>query len=54
MCPACAVLGVKWQKRDTWVAQLVKFPTLDFDSGHDLRVMRQGLTSGSMLGMEPA
>jgi len=26
--------------RGTWVAQSVKHPTLDFSSGHDLRVMR--------------
>ena len=25
--------------RDTWVAQLVKCLTLDFNSGHDLRVL---------------
>ena len=25
----------------TWVAQSVKHPTLNFGSGHDLRVMRQ-------------
>ena len=24
----------------TWVAQMVKHPTLDFSSGHDLRVLR--------------
>jgi len=38
----------------TWVAQLVKRPTLDFGSGHDLRVVRSSPTSGPMLGMEPA
>ena len=37
-----------------WVAQLVKPPTLDFCSGHDLRVMRLSPAWGSMLGMEPA
>ena len=26
-------------KQGTWVAPLVKHPTLDFDSGHDLRVL---------------
>ena len=38
----------------TWVAQLVKHPTLDFGSGHDLRVMRLSRVSGSVLGVEPA
>ena len=37
-----------------WVAQLVKCQTLDFDSGHDLIVVRLSLVLGSMLGMEPA
>ena len=37
------------------VAQLVKGLTLDFCSGHDLRVVRwTHPPSGSMLGMEPA
>ena len=30
--------GIPW-KRGDWVAQLVKDPTPDFGSGHDLRVM---------------
>jgi len=37
-----------------WVAQLVKCPTLEFSSGHDLRVMRSSPASSSMLGVEPA
>ena len=37
-----------------WVAQLVKCPTLDFGSGHDLRVMGSSLVLGSTLGLEPA
>ena len=40
--------------RDTWVAQSVKRPTLDFGSGHDLMVMRSSPMSGSILGMELA
>ena len=36
------------------MAQLVKDPTLDFSSGHDLRVMRLSHVSGSVLGMETA
>ena len=37
-----------------WVAQLVKCPTLDFSSGHDLTVVRSSPTLGSMLSMGPA
>jgi len=33
-----------------WVAQSVKCPTLDFRSGHDLRVVRSSPVSGSTLG----
>ena len=36
------------------VAQSVKNLTLDFSSGHDLRVVRWSPMSGSALGMEPA
>jgi len=43
--------------RGTWVAQSFKHPTLDFGSGHDLRVMRSSPTWsptwGSILGVEP-
>ena len=35
------------------LAQLVKHPTLDFDPGHDLRVVRSSLALGSMLSVEP-
>ena len=31
-----------------------KHPTLDFSSGHGLRVMKASPKSGSALGMEPA
>ena len=37
-----------------WVAQLVKQLTLDFGSGHDLRVVRSSPTLGFALSMEPA
>jgi len=30
-----------------WVTQLMKRPTLDFSSGHDLRVVRSSPASGS-------
>ena len=35
--------------RDTWVAQPVNYPPLDFCSGHDLGVMGLSLTLGSAL-----
>ena len=38
--------------RGTWVTQSDKHPTLGFGSGHDLRVVRSSLTSGSALGVE--
>ena len=38
------------KEKGAWVAPSVKQMTLDFGSGHDLRVVR----SGSMLGMELA
>jgi len=37
-----------------WVAQLVKHPTLDFSSVHDLRVVRSSPVSSSMRHMESA
>ena len=43
------------KNRGTWVAQSVKRPTLDFDSGHDLRVLEtepHGRSAGSLLGKE--
>ena len=36
------------------MAQLVRHPALDFSSGHDLRVVRLNLTSGSTLSRESA
>ena len=41
-------------QRGTWVAQAVKALTLDFGSGHDLRVMRVSPESGSVLRVDPA
>ena len=41
-------------KESTWVAQLVKYLTLDVRSGHDLRDLGSNLKSGSMLGRESA
>ena len=40
--------------RSTWVTQSVRHPTVDFGSGHDLRVMRLSSISGSALGTESA
>ena len=37
-----------------WVAQSVERLTLDFSSGHDLRVMGSSPALGSVLSMEPA
>ena len=42
------------QIQDTWVAQSVKPPTLDFSSDHGLRVMRSSPVSGSALSGESA
>ena len=39
--------------KGTWVAQPVKHPTLDLDSGLDLRVIDLGPVLGSMLRMQP-
>ena len=38
----------------TWVALSAECLTFDFGSGHDLRVVRSSLASGSVLGMESA
>ena len=40
--------------RGAWVAQLVDHLTLDFDSGHDPRVVGLSPTLGSMPSVEPA
>ena len=37
----------------SWMAQLVEHPTLDFSSGHDIRVMGLSPTSASQLSMKP-
>ena len=37
-----------------WVVQLVKWPTLDFILGHDIRVRSSSFALGSALDMEPA
>ena len=39
---------------DAWVAQPAKQPTLDFSSGHDLRVVGSSLVLDSVLGEELA
>ena len=36
------------------MAQLIKFPTLNFSSGHDFRVVRLSPASGSVLSVESA
>ena len=35
-----------------WVAYSVKYPTLDFGSGHDLRVVRSSPMLGAMISRE--
>lgn len=37
-----------------WVSQSVKHPTLDFSSGHDLRIVRSSPVWHSVLDIEPA
>ena len=48
--------GMKKQSKckmgNFWVAQSVKHPTPDFDSGHNLRVVKSSPTLGSALGIE--
>ena len=43
---------LKNKPRGAWVAQLVKCLTLDFNSGHDLRILGSSPTSGSLLSGE--
>ena len=43
---------LKIKNRCTWMAQLIEHPTLDFSSGHCLKVVASD--SGSELGVEPA
>ena len=45
-------LKIEWISWGTWVAQLFKHPTLDFGSGHDLRIVGSSPMSGSALGKE--
>ena len=40
--------------RGAWVAQLVEHLTLDFGSGHDLRVMGSSPVLGSVLSVQTA
>ena len=41
-------------KKGAWMTQSLEHPTLDFVSGHDIRVVGLSLASGSALSMEPA
>jgi len=56
MCPGA--YGLKKQLKSSGVpellVQLVKRLTPDFDSGHDLKVVRFSPLLGSALGVEPA
>ena len=42
------------EKWGAWVAQSVEHPTLDFGSGHDLRLVKSSPMLGSALSVEPA
>ena len=48
------LISVKVYTGSAWVAQLVEHPTLDFSSGHDLRVVGSSPESGSMLSRKAA
>ena len=41
-------------QQGAWLAQLVRRWTLDFNFGHDFRVVRLSPTLGSVLGVQPA
>ena len=44
----------KKHNRGAWVAQLVKWHTLDFSSGHDFRALGSSYVMGSVLSRESA
>ena len=46
--------GLRTESWGIWAAQLVKCLTLDFSSGHDLRVVKSSPASGSVLSGESA
>ena len=50
LCENLLYLGLKCYSWGAWVAQSVKWPTLDSASDHDLRVLRSSPESGSALG----
>ena len=52
--PFALLFDEKEEMLGTWVAQLVKCPTLDFSSGHDLWIMGLTPMSGSTLSEESA
>ena len=49
--PKGQIMSLNTEMRDTWVARSVKHQTLDFGSGHDLRVVGLSPASGSMLSV---
>ena len=51
-CPVLFLILKEWLSWDAWVAQSVGCPTLVFNSGHDLRIMRSSPESGSELSCE--
>ena len=45
--------SLKKINRGSWVAQSVKCPTLDLNSGFDIRVVSSSPSLGAMLGAKP-
>ena len=51
---SCVFFLIKGKRWGIWVAQLVTLLTLDFGSGHNLRVLGLSSVSGSVLSGESA
>ena len=45
---------IKYNAAGNWMVQLVRCPSLDFSSGHNLKIVRSSQALGSALGMESA
>jgi len=45
---------IKGQARGAWVAHSAKCPTLDFSSGHEIRVVKSSPVLGFVLSRESA
>lgn len=53
-CPVTHLANKILETQGTWVAQWVKWPTLDIGSGHDMGIMGLSPTSGCTLSWESA